>query len=269
MLHAPRGVGSPLGGMELPGYDKDPASADNAEVQTRLGSSRHCFVPWVSLFLGAKLASVVRFLAVVFPYCFAIRSNLHHLWRKNNFLRVKPSLQLEGIRFTKKKGFPQTAPMLMAKFRRNGCNYQKWSLDQRITVILPSSCEKMSERVVRAHPSMLKLVFRKLFESNFLLECSSMIFLKIAYPPHKSFLRVYIWDREYGLAVLAGPIVMIAAHRVAKQSWPFWCEVMAVRRVFKWQLSPQFMIFGTRDAPGNLKRFGSVLSSIYCIEDEW
>ena len=45
-----------------------------------------------------------------------------------------------------------------------------------------------------------------------------MIFFKDAYPPCESLLRVYIQVREYGLAVLAGPIVMIAAHRVAKQS---------------------------------------------------
>ena len=41
--------------------------------------------------------------------------------------------------------------------------------------------------------------------------------LLMAYLP-KSLLRVYIRVRKYGLAVLAGPIVMIAAHRVAKQS---------------------------------------------------
>ena len=32
----------------------------------------------------------------------------------------------------------------------------------------------------------------------------------------ESLLRIYIRVRKYGLAVLAGPIVMIAAHKVAK-----------------------------------------------------
>ena len=37
----------------------------------------------------------------------------------------------------------------------------------------------------------------------------------ISYLP-KSLLRVYIRVRKYGLAVLAGPIVMITTHNVAK-----------------------------------------------------
>ena len=44
--------------------------------------------------------------------------------------------------------------------------------------------------------------------------------LLMAYLP-KSLLRVYIRVRKYGLAVLAGPIVIIVAHRVTKQSWRF------------------------------------------------
>ena len=39
----------------------------------------------------------------------------------------------------------------------------------------------------------------------------------LSYLP-ESLLRVYIRVRKYGLAVLAGPIVMITAHKVAKQS---------------------------------------------------
>ena len=40
-------------------------------------------------------------------------------------------------------------------------------------------------------------------------------FLFITYLP-ESFLRVYIRVRKYGFAVLAGPIVMIMTHKVAK-----------------------------------------------------
>ena len=39
----------------------------------------------------------------------------------------------------------------------------------------------------------------------------------LSYLP-ESLLRVYIRVRKYGLAVLAGPIVMITAHKVVKQS---------------------------------------------------
>ena len=103
MLHALRGLGSPLGGMELPGCDRGPASVDNAEVGESFGSSRHCFLPWVSLFLGAKFVYAVRSLAVIFPWCPATRSDFQYLWRKHDSLRVKSSLQLEVIGFTEKK----------------------------------------------------------------------------------------------------------------------------------------------------------------------
>ena len=75
---------------------------------------------------------------------------------------------------------------------------------------------------------MIKLVFWKLLENRvFLWECFSVIFVKDVYPlllisylfsPYllESLLRVYIQVRKYGLAVLAGPIVMITAHKVAK-----------------------------------------------------
>ena len=88
----------------------------------------------------------------------------------------------------------------------------------------------MSGWVVRTHPPMIKLVFWKLLENRvFLWEYCPLIFVKDVYPlllisylfsPYllESLLRVYIQVRKYGLAVLAGPIVMIAAHRVAKQS---------------------------------------------------
>ena len=76
----------------------------------------------------------------------------------------------------------------------------------------------MSGWVVRTHPPMIKLVFLKLSENRvFLWKGCSVIFVKDAYLP-ESLLGVYIWVKEYGLAVLAGPIVMIVAHRVAKQS---------------------------------------------------
>ena len=90
----------------------------------------------------------------------------------------------------------------------------------------------------------------------------------IAYFP-ESLLRVYIWVRKYGPAVLAGPIVMIATHRVAKQSWRFWCEMAVVRRVFKRRMSPQFMTLNIRDVSSDLRRFGNVLSSVSCIKDDW
>ena len=69
---------------------------------------------------------------------------------------------------------------------------------------------------------MIKLVFWKLLEHRvFLWECCSVIFVKDVYPLllisylPKSLLKVYIRIRKYGLAVLAGPIIMIAAHKVA------------------------------------------------------
>ena len=105
----------------------------------------------------------------------------------------------------------------------------------------------MSGWVVQTHPSMIKLIFWKLLENRvFPWECCSVIFVKDAYClliPYlpESLLRVYIWVREYGPVVLAGPIVMIAAHRVVKQSWRFWCEVAAVRKSFRRWMSPQFM----------------------------
>ena len=123
--------------------------------------------------------------------------------------------------------------------------------------------------VVRTHPPMIMLVFWKLLENRvFLWKCCSVIFVKDAYLL-ESLLRFYIWVREYGPAVLAGPIVMIAAHRVVKQSWHFWCEVAAVRKVFRRRLSPQFMILGIGDASGDLRRFGNILSSVSCIKDKW
>ena len=98
--------------------------------------------------------------------------------------------------------------------------------------ILIPPAKKMSGWVVRTHPPMIKLVFWKLLENRvFLSECYSVIFVKDAYLP-KSLLRVYIWVREYGSAVLAGPIVMIATHRVAKQSWRFWCKVAVVASIY-------------------------------------
>ena len=127
----------------------------------------------------------------------------------------------------------------------------------------------MSGWVVRTHPPMIKLVFWKLLENRvFLWECCSVIFVKDVYPP-ESLLRVYRWVRKYGPTVLTGPIVMIATHRVAKQSWRFWCEVATIRKVFKRRMSPQFMTLGIRDASSNLRRLGNVLSSVSCIKDEW
>ena len=129
--------------------------------------------------------------------------------------------------------------------------------------------KKMFGWVVRTHPPMIKLVFWKLLKNRvFLCECCSVIFVKDAYLP-ESLLRVYIWVRKYGPAMLAGPIVMITTHRVAKQSWRFWCEVAAVRKVFRRRLSPQFMILGTGGASDNLRRFENVLSSVSYIKDEW
>ena len=118
---------------------------------------------------------------------------------------------------------------------------------------------------------MIKLVFWKLFENRFFFGSVAPWFssrMLIAYLP-ESLLRVYIWVRKYGLAVLAGPIVMIAAHRLAKQSRRFWCEMAAVRRVFRRRMSPQFMTVNIGDASGDLRRFGNVLSSVSCIKDEW
>ena len=129
--------------------------------------------------------------------------------------------------------------------------------------------------VVRTHPPMIKLVFWKLLENRvFLWECCSVIFVKDAYRlliPYlpESLLRVYIWVRKYGPTMLAGLIVMIAAHRVAKQSWHFWCEMAVIRRVFRRRMSPQFMTVNIGDASGDLRRFGNVLSSVSCIKDEW
>ena len=160
--------------------------------------------------------------------------------------------------------------VLMAKFPCCNSNPQQQNLDQRVVVIPPSFYKKkMSGWVVRTHPPMIKLVFWKLSENRvFLWECCSMSFVKDPYLP-ESLLRVYIWVKEYGLAMLAGPIVMITAHRVAKQSWRVWCEVTAVRRVFRRRMSPHFMILSTGDASGNMRRFGNVLSSVSCIKDEW
>ena len=64
-------------------------------------------------------------------------------------------------------------------------------------------------------------------------------------------------------------MVMIAAHRVAKQSWPFRRKVTTVKKAFRRRLSPQFMILSMCDAPGDLRRFVNVPSSTSCIEDEW
>ena len=58
--------------------------------------------------------------------------------------------------------------------------------------------------------------------------------------------------------MLAGPIVMIATHRVAKQSWRFWCKVAVVASIY------DFKYRGC-----NLRRLGNVLSSVSCIKDEW
>ena len=71
---------------------------------------------------------------------------------------------------------------------------------------------EMSGQVVRAYPPMPKLIFMKLFERN----CGSVPPRCFYCLPPESLLRVYIWVRKYGLAMLAGPIVMIAAHKVAK-----------------------------------------------------
>ena len=157
----------------------------------------------------------------------------------------------------------------MAKFPCYNSSHQQRNLDQHVVVIPHSSCKKISGWVVRTHPPMIKLVFWKLLENRvFLWESCSVIFVKDAYLP-ESLLRVYIWVKKYGPAVLAGPIVMIAAHKVAKQSWHFWCQVAAVKRVFRRRMSPQFMTLNIRDASGTLRRFGNVLSSVSCIKDEW
>ena len=147
MLHVPWGLGSPLRGMKLPGWDRDPAPADSADVGKSLGSLRNCFLPWASLFLGAEFESAVRFLAVVFLCCLAIRSNLRRLWRNNDTLRVKSSLQLEDIGFFEKKVFfLQTTLMLMTKFPYCNSNHLQRNLDQRI-VVIPSSSYKKDARM--------------------------------------------------------------------------------------------------------------------------
>lgn len=45
MFHVLLGEGLHPWDMEPLGVGRDPASADNVEVQTRRGSSRHCFLP--------------------------------------------------------------------------------------------------------------------------------------------------------------------------------------------------------------------------------
>ena len=147
----------------------------------------------------------------------------------------------------------------MAKFPFYNSSHQQHNLDQRVVVIPHSSYKKMSGWVVRTHPPMIKLVFWKLLENKvFLWECCSVIFVKDAYLP-ESLLRVYIWVRKYGPAVLAGPIVMIATYRVAKQSWHFWYQLAAVRKVFRRRMSPQFMTLNIGDASSTLRRFGNIL----------
>ena len=182
--------------------------------------------------------------------------------------------------------------LLMAKFPCYNSRHQQRNLDQHVTVNPPSSCKKMPGWVVRTHPPMIKLVFWKLSENRvFLWECCSAIFCQGCLSPNRMFilcclsplwlialqdaylleslLRVYIWVRKYGIAVLVGPIVIIAAHRVAKQSWPFWCQLAVVRKVFRRWTSPQFMTLNIWDVSGDLRRLGNVLSNVSCIKDEW
>ena len=153
----------------------------------------------------------------------------------------------------------------MAKFQHSDCSYQKLSFDQCMKRSFLPPAKKISRQVVRTHPPMLKLVFRKLFESN----CESVPPRFFYFLPLENYLKAYIWGKESVLAGLAGPMVMIAAHRVAKQSWPFRRKVTAVRRVFRRRLSPQFMILSMCDTPGDLRRFVNVPSSTSCIEDKW
>ena len=57
--------------------------------------------------------------------------------------------------------------LLMAKLLRYFSKRQQRNLDQRFTMILPSSCKKMSGQMVRAHPPMIKSVLRKLYRKQF------------------------------------------------------------------------------------------------------
>ncbi|RVW81413.1 putative L-type lectin-domain containing receptor kinase S.5 [Vitis vinifera] len=90
---------------------------------------------------------------------------------------IKASNVLLDSEFNARWGILAWLKLLIAKFQRSNCSYQKRSFDQRMKRSFPSSCKKMSGQVVRAHPPI-----------------------------------------EGVLARLAGPMVMIAAHRVAKQS---------------------------------------------------
>ena len=93
-------------------------------------------------------------------------------------------------------------------------------------------------------------------------------FFLIFYLP-ESLLRVYIWVRKYRLAVPAGFIVMIVAHRVAKQSWRFWSKIAAVRRIFRRHPPLQFMTLNIGDVSGDLRKLENVLSNVSCIKCEW
>ena len=84
----------------------------------------------------------------------------------------------------------------------------------------------------------------------------------------ESLLRVYIWVRKYGTAVLAGPIVMIAAHR-----WRSNHDVSGPR----WRLSGGYLggstvsiyDFKYRGCVRRPEKTWNVLSNVSCIKDEW
>ena len=160
----------------------------------------------------------------------------------------------------------------------------KISINALQWILLPPT-KKMSGWVVRTYPPMTKLVFWKLLEKSFPLGvllrdfCQGCLSLSRMFIPcmllecfesshlPESFFRVYIWVRKYGTAVLAGPIVMITAHR-----WRNNHDVSGPR----WRLSGGYLggstasiyDFKYRGCVRRPEKTWNVLSNVSCIKDE-
>ena len=104
----------------------------------------------------------------------------------------------------------QTWGLLRSKFRRSDCGYQRRSLDQRMNKSFLPPAQSCPDGVSGHLLRCLSQYLGSCLKSN-LGSVSPRCFYCLTYWELPS--SLYIRQRRCGLAGLAGPIVMIAAHR--------------------------------------------------------
>ena len=137
---------------------------------------------------------------------------------------------------------------------------------------LLSSCKKMSRRVVRSHPPKVKSVFWEFFLYIYIKENVERVFFFYHSSPFflashlVTFLFIYIWGKEDMLTRLAGSMVIIAAHKAVKQSWPLRRKMAVFQKDAQMAFVISIYDFQYEDLPSDLRRSVVVPSSITHIK---